>query len=191
MCLGVVAVLWLSFAIGLPFIQWSSASVPFEWVFGYLLAIGLWFLVKPFVLSQRKETATEQQLIAWQHNSDLFLSHLYAQPAIEINILPHEDQIGNPDAPVLVTMVSNPTCNPCQEAYQELSEWIHFFEDEMQLRIRHINTGEAKYDSHETFAKTIGLEYTPTIFINGHQLPTPYTFRDIKQHVRALAEQQV
>jgi protein-disulfide isomerase len=110
---------------------------------------------------------------------------------VALEPLLHEDQIGNADAPVVVTMVSNPHCNPCQQAHQELSDCVAFFEDEMQLRVRHINTGEAKYESHEAFAQTVGVTYTPTIFINGHQLQQPYTFKDIRQQVRALAEQQI
>ncbi len=153
----------------------------------FLIGMGLWFLVRHTWFESRKVPALENIVSAWQHNSELFMALLAAQPLVELGLLPHEDQIGNVDAPVVVTMVSNPHCGPCQDAHKELTDWVAFFEDEMQLRIRHINTGDGKYETHEAFAKQIGLEYTPTIFINGHQLKTPYSYKDIGRYVRALA----
>jgi protein-disulfide isomerase len=124
----------------------------------------------------------------WQNDSDLFLSHLYVQQPVQMNHLPHEDQIGNPEAPITVTMVSNPHCNPCKEAYKELTGWVKYFEDEMQLRIRHINGGEEQYQLHEKWAKEVGIEFTPTLFINGYRLRPPYAYQDVWKHIRMLAE---
>jgi uncharacterized membrane protein/glutaredoxin len=148
-----------------------------------------WFWFKPVWQAQRElkhiSLLREQQ----QNDSELFLSHLYGSLSVAISPLPHEEQIGNTDAPVVVTMVSNPHCNPCKEAYKELTEWQRYFEDEMQLRIRHINSGEEQYATHEAWAQEVGIEYTPTIFINGHRLRAPYGVTDVWRHVRALAEQ--
>jgi glutaredoxin/uncharacterized membrane protein len=147
-----------------------------------------WFWFKPVWQEQRElrhiRLLREQQ----QNDSELFMSHLYASPSVGISLLSNEEQIGNTDAPVVVTMVSNPHCNPCKEAYKELTEWQRYFEDEMQLRIRHINSGEERYTTHEAWAQEVGIEYTPTIFINGHRLRSPYGVKDVWRHVRALAE---
>jgi glutaredoxin len=190
LCLGIVAVLWLSFLVRLPFVQWPH-SVPFEFVCGYLLAVGLWFLVRPFVVSERQKMVVERELAHWQQNSDLFRSFLMSQPLVALEPLPHEDQIGNADAPVVVTMVSNPNCGPCKEAYAELTNWQAYFADEIQLRVRHINSGEEKHKTHDEWAEQAKIEYTPTIYINGRQLVEPYRAKDIRYHVRALAEQQI
>ena len=85
-------------------------------------------------------------------------------------------------------MVSNPNCNPCKDAYKELTEWQIYFSDEIQLRIRHINSGEEKYRGHEAWASEVGIEFTPTIFINGRKLVEPYNYKDVRFHVRTLAE---
>jgi glutaredoxin/uncharacterized membrane protein len=154
----------------------------------YAFVGGSWLLLREHCLKVQQLSQLENTVAHWQQNSAIFKAFLAAQPHIDLSPLPHEDQIGNVDAPVVVTMVSNPQCSPCQEAHQELSDCVAFFEDELQLRVRHINTGEAKYESHEAFAKAVGVQYTPTIFINGHQLQQPYSFRDIRQQVRALAE---
>ncbi len=157
-------------------------------LYGFGLALVAWFVFKPVLVSSQAGRQSEAEAARFKTDSSIFKAFLAAQPHIDLSPLPHEDQIGNADAPVVVTMVSNPNCGPCQQAHTELSDCVAFFEDELQLRIRHINTGEDKYKSHEAFAEAVGVAYTPTIFINGHQLQQPYSFKDIRLHVRALVE---
>jgi uncharacterized membrane protein/glutaredoxin len=160
-------------------------------LYGFGLALVAWFVFKPVLVSSQEGRRSEAEAARFKTDSSIFKAFLAAQPHIDLLPLPHEDQIGNTDAPVVITMVSNPNCGSCQQAHTELSDCVAFFEDELQLRIRHINTGEDKYKSHEAFAEAVGVAYTPTIFINGHQLQQPYSFKDIRLHVRVLAEQQI
>ncbi len=155
---------------------------------GFVLLGAFWFILKPIWQRARQLPNVQHQLEQYKEDSALFLSHLYAQPAVQMHALPNETQIGNVDAPVVVLMVSNPHCNPCKDAYEELTSWAQYFEDEMQLRIRHIHSGEASYQTHDDWAQEVGIEYTPTLFINGHQLRTPYGVKDVWRHVRALSE---
>jgi len=156
----------------------------------FALMVASWLFFKQVWQRERQLVPTKRALEQWQNDSDLFLSHLYAQPITELGGLPNETQIGNIDAPIVVTMVSNPHCNPCKEAYKELTGWVKYFEDEIQLRIRHINSSEVHYQEHEKWAKEVRIEYTPTLFINGYQLRSPYSYKDIWKHVRILAEVQ-
>lgn len=195
LCLGVMAVLWLSFLVSFPFggIPFGGiSSLPFSQlgvlVGSWLVAAGVWFLVRPFVVNTQQKTGVEQELGRWRYNSSLFLSSLRGQSPTSLVPLLNEDQIGSLDAPVVLTMVSNPHCNPCKEAYRELTTWQSYFCDELQLRIRHINSGEERYRTHDEWANQVAIEYTPTLFINGRKLPEPYSVNDIRYHIRALAE---
>ena len=152
------------------------------------LSLALWLVFKPLWEAKQKGKTTEAALIKLKSDTGLFQAMLQAQSLTDVQPLPNEDQIGTIDAPVLVTMVSNPNCSPCKDAYKELIEWQTYYEDEMQLRIRHINSGEEKYQSHEAWAGEVGIEFTPTIFINGRKLVEPYNYKDIRSHVRTLAE---
>jgi uncharacterized membrane protein len=200
LCLSVMAVLWLGFLVSFPFggiplggtPSGGVLSLPFSQlgmlVGSWLVAAGVWFLVRPFVVNTQQKTGVEQELGRWRYNSSLFLSSLRGQSPTSLVPLLNEDQIGSLDAPVVLTMVSNPHCNPCKEAYRELTTWQSYFCDELQLRIRHINSGEERYRTHDEWANQVAIEYTPTLFINGRKLPEPYSVNDIRYHIRALAE---
>jgi thiol-disulfide isomerase/thioredoxin len=192
LCLGVLAVLWIGALVGSPYIYGLQFQIynflsPIFYL-PMLLAVGLWFLVRPFVIAHQQYKTTTQALGQWQHNSEVFKALLAQQAPVSIEPLAHEDQIGATDAPVIVTMVSNPNCGPCKTAYKELTDWQRYFCDEMQLRIRHIYSGEERYQSHDDWAAQVNIEYTPTIYINGRQIIEPYSFKDIGPHIRALAE---
>ena len=157
-------------------------------LYGFGISLAVWLVFKPLWEAKQKGKATDAALVKLKSDTGLFQAMLQAQPLTDVQPLPHEYQIGTIDAPVVVTMVSNPHCNPCKDAYKELTEWQTYFSDEMQLRIRHINSGEEKYQSHEAWASEVGIEFTPTIFINGRKLVEPYNYKDIRFHVRMLAE---
>lgn len=181
-----IAVAWL---IVMPsFSEFHSYPPLFQELVGFLIVIVFWLMLKPIWKKERKLLPAQRNARRWKNDTELFLSHLHAQPAIEIKPLPCEEQIGKPDAPVLITMVSNPSCNPCQKARQFLTEWTQYFEDEMQLRIRHINTNDYQYQSHDEWANLNNIEYTPTLFINGFRLRHPYNYEDLRLHIRTIAE---
>ncbi|TAE33513.1 MAG: hypothetical protein EAZ91_02575 [Cytophagales bacterium] len=195
LCLGVMAVLWISFGVSFPLGGSPLGGIPSVALNqlgalggSWLVAAGLWFLVRPFVVTTQQKRGVDGELGRWRHNSSLFLASLRGQSSTDLAPLPDEDQIGSPDAPVVLTMVSNPHCNPCKDAYRELTTWQNYFCDELQLRIRHINSGEERYQTHDTWAEQAAIEYTPTLFINGRKLPEPYSVNDIRYHIRALAE---
>lgn len=190
LCLSVLAVLWLSFWVCFPLDGFGSITLVqvVNVVLAYGLGAGLWFLVRPYVLATQQKASTQQELNHWRHNSNLFKASLIAQPLTPLSALPNEDQIGNLDAPVILTMVSNPHCNPCRDAHAELTAWQRYFCDEVQLRIRHINSGDERYTLHDEWAEQVAIEYTPTLFINGRKLTEPYNYSDIRYHIRALAE---
>lgn len=185
-----IAGLWYGYNGSIFGFYWGGFSwllaLHFLAPFGVLIAF--WLILKPIWQQAQQLPSTQRELALYKQDSALFLSHLYAQPPVQMDTLPNETQIGNVDAPVVVVMVSNPHCKPCQDAHEELTGWVRYFEDEMQLRIRHINSGDAQYQTHEDWAQEFGIAYTPTLFINGRQLPSPYTVKDIWQHVRALSE---
>lgn len=186
-----IAAAWLGYYYWqLPGISPLNATAFLLPTAGITLVAAFWLYFKQIWQRERLLVPTERALEYWKNDSDLFLSHLYAQPPVPMNHLPHDDQIGNPEASVIVTMVSNPHCNPCKEAYKELTGWVKYFEDEMQLRIRHIHSGEVHYQQHEKWAKEVGIEFTPTLFINGYRLRSPYSYQDVWKHIRVLAEVQ-
>jgi hypothetical protein len=81
----------------------------------------------------------------WAKNFDFFEALLQKKPYTEIGRFSNEITIGDPEAPIVLTMVSNPFCNPCAEAHKEVKALVEYFSDELQVIIRFVgNNADSK-----------------------------------------------
>jgi hypothetical protein len=133
LCLGVLSVLVLSLLVALPYFSFSIEALSLV-PLGYLLGLGIWFFVKPFITSNQASNKTEYELNNLKHNSEIFKAYLEKQNYVPIVEWSNEVVLGNPESPVTIIMVSNPFCNPCATAHKELMEWIKYFEVKLMIR---------------------------------------------------------
>jgi protein-disulfide isomerase/predicted double-glycine peptidase/uncharacterized membrane protein len=140
LCCSVQAVLWLEF-ISLALvpgiiekhiqINMGGGVTLFTCL---LFPIFLWMLLKPVFLKAQQLSAHKQQLRNFKYNVDLFNHLLTAQPKF---VLPEEYWsilLGNTEANNVLTMVSNPYCDPCAKTHSILDEWLSN-RDDLQVRI--------------------------------------------------------
>lgn len=130
LCCTVQGLLWLEFAVlatnfsGLSFSAIPLQAIPV--VIVYLLApVILWVLIKPLFLKNQQLKPLKRQLHQFKYNTELFNQLLtaqpkYAQPEEEWSIT-----LGNVEAGNIVTMVSNPYCQPCATAHQKLTDLLN------------------------------------------------------------------
>lgn len=104
----------------------------------FSLPVGLWFIIKSKWLESKNALTIEKELMSWTKNFDLFETLLQKQPCTKIGHFTKEITIGNPEAPILLTMVSNPFCNPCADAHKEVKALVEYFGDELQVIIRFV-----------------------------------------------------
>ncbi len=127
-CCTVQAILWLEFFAFLPsllhgiqaptWVEWSSL------VMEMAIPVLAWILVKPYLLQAQQITPLKQQLRKFKFSTELFEKMLndevkYTLPADEHSLI-----IGNREAEKVITMVSNPYCQPCAKAHKALDEWL-------------------------------------------------------------------
>lgn len=128
LCCSVQAILWLELIVVLATISMkSNLYIPSSYLgitLSFLLPISLWFILKPLLQKASEYRLLKQQLKKFKYNSDLFTLALIKQPryAIPDDIAPIT--LGNPNAQTIITMVSNPFCNPCAEAHEIFDKWI-------------------------------------------------------------------
>jgi len=139
MCCTVQALLWLEFVpliihyvntAPMNFTQNNSLNTH-EWAntlssafICLLLPVIIWMLLKPLLLQIQQLYPLKQQLQKFKFNSELFTTTLmnqpkYAQPDEEWSIV-----LGNVEANNIITMVTNPYCQPCAATHKQLHELL-------------------------------------------------------------------
>lgn len=99
-----------------------------------LVPIGIWSFLKPFFLKAAQLMATSQQLSRYKYDSGLFQKSLQSQPKYPVGTELKPLTIGNNNAANVITMVSNPFCNPCGSAHKTIEEWLDLRND-IQLKV--------------------------------------------------------
>lgn len=241
LCLGVQAVLWVS--AGLGYVVWQrqqSALLPGQLVWattGFLGSALLWMLTRAWLEQRRKADRLDRENRRFKRNPDVFAALLDKQPVVDTERLPDELILGSPDAPVTLTVVSNPYCPPCTEAHPLLEGILRRYPGGVKLVLRFTGNPYQDEDRHNQVARHLislarradrataihdwyatkdyaawsarhpadsdvdaahlhrlhlawceraGVEYTPSIFINGRLLPGTYSVHDLRFHLKSL-----
>jgi protein-disulfide isomerase len=112
-----------------------------------LLPVFLWILSKPYLLRLAKVSPLTEQLRKFKYNKELFDAALkdqpkYAAPADDWSIV-----LGNSEATKVITVVSNPYCEPCAVAHSQLDEAL-VTQDDVQVRVVFIGKNSDENDEN-------------------------------------------
>ena len=138
LCCTVQALLWLEFfpliTILYKQLVFPTAKEYITVVICFSIPILLWMFIKPFFLKAQQVEPLKDKLRKFKFNTELFNTLLTDQPKF---VIPDKDWsivLGNSQAPNIITMVSNPYCNPCTTVHQSLKEWLNSTNN-IQVRI--------------------------------------------------------
>ena len=130
LCLYIQALLWVQGAFSIYYLLNLSSSLSLN-VFELIKAFSLfilpafvWLLVKPYIQDFKQIAPLKKQLSRLKFDTETFKFHLlkqakYVAPA-DISFV-----LGNPNAALEITIVSNPFCNPCAKAHEMLDQWLN------------------------------------------------------------------
>lgn len=128
LCCLVQALLWAEFFV-LPVDLFSpviviNAPVYLNLILSFALPVLFWVFVKPLVVSSAATDRLKKQLSKFVYNDNLFQSLLSRQKKHQL--LNDSDTIvlGNVEAENVITVVSNPVCEPCAQTHKLLHGWI-------------------------------------------------------------------
>lgn len=142
-CLSIQVLLWLSFiallTTGIPLNPLNLTSIPFYYLLQFvayfgLPVIGLWFVI-PFVKKAHLLSPAIQELNKIKGNEDIFEALLKSQKRVEIDENVKGVYFGNPDAPFVITMVTNPLCGPCAKMHHKLEVLLMQYNEFLRLNI--------------------------------------------------------
>ncbi|MGY4536245.1 putative membrane protein [Mucilaginibacter sp. UYNi724] len=132
LCCTIQVLLWLEF---LPLVI-NAATTHFYFSYGnyevfrlmlicFLTPILLWLMLRPIFFKLQQLRPLKEQLRKFKYNSELFNQVLSAQPQFK---QPDENWsiiLGKAEANNVITMVTNPYCQPCAKMHKVLSEIIN------------------------------------------------------------------
>lgn len=128
LCCTIQAILWFEFFSFLPYVlQGLQVILPtdlFNLIVGLSIPILIWMWVKPYLLNAKQLKSTQKQLTRFKYNIELFNKLLND----EVKYVPPKDEyalvLANRDAEQVITIVSNPYCQPCQKMHKALDDWL-------------------------------------------------------------------
>lgn len=132
-CCTVQAVLWLEFFTLLPYLSISGWAIPnahelVNLATCLIIPVVLWLFLRPYLSQLKKITNLDKELRSFKYNNALFNFSLKNGPRYALLKEGQAPIIGNPEAEIIVTMVSNPLCKPCAQVHNEL-KWIESHPD--------------------------------------------------------------
>ena len=243
-CVSVQVVLWMEFII-----DWTWLRIPVTEVTAsyllilvcYSIPVALWLLVKPLLEQAQNNVGLTSELARFRENTNLFQALLNAQPVYNMNFEANELILGHSSAPVTLTMVSGPFCEPCKQAHKIIEHLLDEYPNELRVVVRFAVDGRNENDPRNLVAQyllalaiqkphhiaealatwyqnsdieslavlfpvasidsaknilhrqiqwcfDVGIQFTPTYFVNNRPLPSPFTLNDIRYHIHQLAE---
>jgi len=114
--------------LGLDFQRYSLV------LYCFLAPVVIWFILKHLVQKKEKLREVEKEMYFYKLNSDLFLGLLDKQKKEEITEFANEISFGNLDSGIILTMVSNPFCQPCGLAHKEVVDLVEYFDVRLNIR---------------------------------------------------------
>jgi glutaredoxin len=134
LCCTVQALLWLEFAAFLPSIlngiHTPSLSDFASLITGMAIPVLAWVFLKPYLLLSKQIKPLKGQLRKYKYNKNLFKGLLNEEAKYALLDKESSLIIGNAEAENVITMVSNPFCQPCAKTHKQL-EWLKRRDDVM------------------------------------------------------------
>jgi len=100
----------------------------------FVLPVVAWVVVKPWFTSSTELSAAKKTLSKFKNNDALFKKILTEQPSFGLPNPEYSIVLGNPASKNVITIVSNPYCNPCSAAHKTLDKWLSVTDD-LQIRV--------------------------------------------------------
>ncbi len=116
-----------------------------------VVAIALWVPLKYGMQRELVHSEAKKGLFDFKYNAALFYAHLVSYERKDMIPLPNDIVLGDPNAPITMTMYSNPFCEPCTELYPEVFALLDYYGEELNVCLRFLpgkKAGDDKVVSH-------------------------------------------
>lgn len=138
LCLALVAVLILQFTIVLPTV--SFVGITQVALLIYLILVLLLTAILLPIKQLIKNNITLHQKAAdlrkWKTDTMIFEGLISREQEVNISIWENDLVLGNPSAPIRITVACNPYCGPCAKAHKLLDTLLVQYPQELAVQVR-------------------------------------------------------
>lgn len=139
LCLAIAACVFGQFFILFAdgWVNGFSSPRENEVVFLALLCLGsalVWHIYRSTREKQLSEAAEKNHALKLYFDKRVLDHLLKTSSPLDVTPWEHEIQLGNKDAALQITVVSNPFCGPCGEAHRKLDELLDIYNVGLQVR---------------------------------------------------------
>ncbi|WP_271765838.1 vitamin K epoxide reductase family protein [Aquimarina algiphila] len=143
LCLGVVGVLLVQFFS--TFLYSSSfltelLSTSLKEVLMFLMSMSFaivgWLFVKPLLKKGKELSILKVQNLKFKRNFSFFKASLFKEDPIPNINIHNEIILGNPNAPIELTLITNPLCSYCKSAHEGVEKILDVYSESVKVRIR-------------------------------------------------------
>lgn len=160
LCLGIVAVLVLQTGIACLVTDFQSVNlISLQSFLFFILLIAILTVVLLPVKAIIKINKTNQHKLAelkkWKTDAGLFITQWQQEQKVDTAIWENDLVIGNPYAPILITVACNPYCEPCAKAHVQLDELLQGFTGKLKVQVRFVCNVNDESDKKTIAVKAI------------------------------------
>jgi uncharacterized membrane protein len=164
MCLMVIAVIWIQTLIPITYFlktgfSFSNFTISPLIITQAILSFSIassWLIIKSLLKNKASARQNFIKLLKWERNPDVFQSLLLKQARGKHFPSDNPIRIGNLNAPLQFTIVSNPFCRPCATAHTQLEELYQKYPEHISVTvIFSIRSADDKADRKNIAAESI------------------------------------
>lgn len=100
-----------------------------------ILALAL-YPAKQLIKTNKSNEQKLAELKKWKTDAQIFITQWQQEQPVDTTIWENDLLIGNPDAPLLITVACNPYCGPCAKAHEQLDGMLEKFHGKLAVQIR-------------------------------------------------------
>ena len=163
LCLSIVGVLWLQAVVPLVLKSYTTFNFTIPSIIAFSLisagTILAWHLIKPLLSEVTDLRKVKIESTKFKRNYSLFNTLLQKSPQLNTSIENSKQIIlGNPKAPINITIITNPFCGHCKPVHKHINEILQRYVNEVKFIIRfNINPENQESDMVKITSKLIEI----------------------------------
>jgi thiol-disulfide isomerase/thioredoxin len=170
-CLAITALLYLQLGIVGPVVvsnfQWGGLWELCVYTAFFAITLSSWLSIKALLSKHKTLKQAYKKAVTFKRNFKQFRYALLQSKWIDIKKTQQDIVLGNTDAPLQITLVTNPFCGYCAEAHKILIQLLKSYGDQLSIAIRFNYTGALNAEQKQLYLQLIALyeQKGPAVFM--------------------------
>lgn len=170
-CLAITGLLYLQLGIVGPIVfngfQWGSPWQLCVYIAFYVITLGGWLSIKALLNKHKALKQAFKKAISFKRNYELFRYSLLQSKWVDVEHAQQAIVLGNTQAAVQITLVTNPFCGYCAGAHKILVQLLKSYGDQLSVAIRFNYTEVLRAEQKQLHSQLIAIcrQKGPAVFM--------------------------